>query len=394
MCGIAGVFEFRPGAVTAPNVLESMAKMIEHRGPDQGAVFQDGPIGLVARRLRIIDLSPAGSQPIPNEDGTIQLVYNGEIFNHEPLRKELQALGHRFRGRCDSEVVVHAYEAWGPRCVERFRGFFAFALWDSVRGELLLARDRIGIKPLYYAWSDDRLVFGSEIKAILEHPDVPRAMDLQSMYHYLGYEFVPGPATMFRGIAKLPPGTLARVRGGRLEVEPYWELRFEDALVNEQAAVESQDEGAAERDASAESPGEEVKEQRAGDRDERELEEREGRIGIAGHPFEQAREMQVERREVDQPLARQGAVEPAPRRVRVLEEAPRRDEAGEKQVKRRDQDPDERRRDTGRPASGAVACARGQVVRGSRRGRPPESGRGGARAGRDRRGAASNRRPA
>ena len=203
--------------------------MIEHRGPDQGAIFQDGPIGLVARRLRIIDLSPAGSQPVPNEDGTIQLVYNGEMFNHEGLRRELQALGHRFRGRCDSEVVVHAYEAWGPRCVERFRGFFAFALWDSVRGELLLARDRIGIKPLYYAWSEDRLVFGSEIKAILEHPDVHRAMDLQSMYHYLGYEFVPGPATMFQGIRKLPPGTIARVRGGRLEIEPYWELRFEDA---------------------------------------------------------------------------------------------------------------------------------------------------------------------
>ena len=206
MCGIAGVFEFRPGQATPPHVLEAMGKMIEHRGPDQGAIFQDGPIGLVARRLRIIDLSPAGSQPVPNEDGTIQLVYNGEMFNHEGLRRELQALGHRFRGRCDSEVVVHAYEAWGPRCVERFRGFFAFALWDSVRGELLLARDRIGIKPLYYAWSGDRLVFGSEIKAILEHPDVPRAMDLQSMYHYLGYEFVPGPATMFQGIRKLPPG--------------------------------------------------------------------------------------------------------------------------------------------------------------------------------------------
>src|SRR5262245_29534851 len=229
MCGIAGVLEFRPGHVTPPHILEAMGKVIEHRGPDQGAIFQDGPVGLVARRLKIIDLSPAGSQPIPNEDGTIQLVYNGEMFNHDGLRRELQALGHRFRGRCDSEVVVHAYEAWGPRCVERFRGFFAFALWDQARGELLLARDRIGIKPLYYAWTGDRLVFGSEIKAILEHPDVPRAMDLQSMYHYLGYEFVPGPATMFQGIRKLPPGTIARVNAGRLEVEPYWELRFEDS---------------------------------------------------------------------------------------------------------------------------------------------------------------------
>ncbi len=229
MCGIAGILELRPGQTPPPHVLEAMGKVIEHRGPDQGAVFQEGAVGLVARRLKIIDLSPAGSQPVSNEDGSVQLVYNGEIFNHDGLRRELERLGHRFRGRCDSEVVVHAYEAWGPRCVERFRGFFAFALWDAPRGELLLARDRIGIKPLYYAWSDDRLVFGSEIKAILEHPDVPRALDLQAMYHYLGYEFVPGPATIFQGIRKLPPATIARVRAGRLELEPYWELRFADS---------------------------------------------------------------------------------------------------------------------------------------------------------------------
>jgi asparagine synthase (glutamine-hydrolysing) len=229
MCGIAGVLECRPGQAPAPHVLEAMGKVIEHRGPDQGAVFQDGPVGLAARRLKIIDLSPAGSQPVANEDGTIQLVYNGELFNHAALRRALEALGHRFRGRCDSEVVVHAYEAWGPRCVERFRGFFAFALWDGTRRELLLARDRIGIKPLYYAWSGERLVFGSEIKALLEHPAVPRALNLQAMYHYLGYEFVPGPATMFHGIEKLPPGTIARVREGRFEIEPYWELRFADA---------------------------------------------------------------------------------------------------------------------------------------------------------------------
>src|SRR5262249_19445319 len=229
MCGIAGVLERRPGQTTPPHILESMAKVIEHRGPDQGAIFQDGPVGLVGRRLKIIDLSPAGSQPIPNEDGSIQLVYNGEIFNHEPLRRELEVLGHRFRGRCDSEVVVHAYEAWGPRCVERFRGFFAFALWDSGRRQLLLARDRIGIKPLYYAERPDRFLFGSEIKAILEHPDVPREVDVQSLYHYLGYEFVPGPATMFRGIHKLPPGSILLVKDGRAEVQPYWELRFGDS---------------------------------------------------------------------------------------------------------------------------------------------------------------------
>jgi asparagine synthase (glutamine-hydrolysing) len=230
MCGIAGVFDFRAGQSVAGHVLEAMGKVIEHRGPDQGATFQDGPVGLVARRLKIIDLSPAGSQPIPNEDGSIQLVYNGEIFNHEPLRRELEVLGHKFRGRCDAEVVVHAYEAWGPRCVERFRGFFAFGLWDAPRRQLLLARDRIGIKPLYYHAGRDRLIFGSEIKAILEHPDVPREVDLQSLYHYLGYEFVPGPATMFRGIRKLPPGTVLLVREGAAELQPYWELRFTDSI--------------------------------------------------------------------------------------------------------------------------------------------------------------------
>src|SRR5262249_34402886 len=177
-----------------------------------------------------IDLSPAGSQPIPNEDGSIQLVYNGEIFNHAPLRRELELLGHRFRGRCDSEVVVHAYEAWGPRCVERFRGFFAFALWDAARRQLVLARDRIGIKPLYYHTGRDRFLFASEIKAILEHPDVPREVDLQSVYHYLGYEFVPGPATMFAGIQKLPPGCILTVRDGQVDLEPYWELAFTDSL--------------------------------------------------------------------------------------------------------------------------------------------------------------------
>src|SRR5262245_36128937 len=228
MCGIAGVLDFRPGAAVPGHLLEAMGKVLEHRGPDQGAVFQDGGIGLVARRLKIIDLSPAGSQPIPNEDGSIQLVYNGEIFNHEPLRRELEVLGHKFRGRCDAEVVVHAYEAWGPRCVERFRGFFAYALWDAKRRQLVLARDRIGIKPLYYVEHDRRLTFGSEIKALLEDPDIPREVDVQSLYHYLAFEFVPGPATMFRGIRKLPPGSILIARAGKTEVQPYWELHFSE----------------------------------------------------------------------------------------------------------------------------------------------------------------------
>ncbi len=232
MCGIAGILEFRDQQAVPGHLLEAMGKVLEHRGPDQGGTYQDGGIGLAARRLKIIDLSPAGSQPIANEDGSIQLVYNGEIFNHAALRRELEVLGHRFRGRCDAEVVVHAYEAWGPRCVERFRGFFAFGLWDGRNRQLLLARDRLGIKPLYYAQRTDRLIFASEIKAILEHPDVPRTVDLPALYHYLGYEFVPGPATLFQGIRKLPPGTLLLARGGQVEVQPYWELRFADSLLD------------------------------------------------------------------------------------------------------------------------------------------------------------------
>jgi asparagine synthase (glutamine-hydrolysing) len=235
MCGIAGVLELRPGQTVAPHLLEAMEKVIEHRGPDQGGIFHDGPVGLAARRLKIIDLSPAGSQPVANEDGSVQLVYNGEIFNHDALRRELQVLGHTFRGRCDAEVVVHAYEQWGPLAVQRFRGFFAYALWDGPRRQLVLARDRIGIKPLYYAAGGDRLVFASEIKAILEHPDVPRAVDLQSLYHYLGYEFVPGPATMFQGIAKLPPGSILVARDGAVEVQRYWELAFSDTPLGREA---------------------------------------------------------------------------------------------------------------------------------------------------------------
>lgn len=225
MCGIAGVLEFNPERAVPEHVLKAMVKTITHRGPDDDGFYQDGPVGLAARRLKIIDLE-GGHQPMPNEDGTVWVVYNGEIYNHAPLRRELETLGHTFRSRCDTEVVVHAYEAWGPRCVERFRGFFGFALWDARARQLLLARDRLGIKPLYYCRQPERLLFGSEIKALLEHPAVERALDLQALYHYLGYEFVPGPATMFRGIAKLPPGHLLLARDGEVRVEPYWELTF------------------------------------------------------------------------------------------------------------------------------------------------------------------------
>jgi len=237
MCGIAGVLEFSAERAVPAHVLKAMAEILVHRGPDDEGFYQDGPVGLAARRLKIIDLE-GGHQPMPNEDGTVWVVYNGEIYNHATLRRELQILGHRFRSRCDTEVVVHAYEAWGPRCVERFRGFFGFALWDARSRQLMLARDRLGIKPLYYCRQPERLLFASEIKAILEHPAVERALDLQALYHYLGYEFVPGPATMFRGIAKLPPGHLLLARDGEVRVEPYWELAFHETEL-EPAAIEA-----------------------------------------------------------------------------------------------------------------------------------------------------------
>lgn len=230
--GIAGILEFRDGRTVPGHLLEAMGKVIEHRGPGQVGLWHDGPVGLLARRLKAVDPAPTDAEPLANEDGAIRLVYDGEILNHEPLRRELEVLGHKFRSRRDGEVVVHAYEAWGPRCVERFRGCFAFGLWDGARRQLLLARDRIGIRPLYYAERPDRVLFASEISAILEHPDVPRAIDLQSAYHHVGYGFVPGPATMFRGIVKVPPGAILLARDGQVELQPYWELRFTDSLLD------------------------------------------------------------------------------------------------------------------------------------------------------------------
>ncbi len=223
MSAIAGILELRAGRPVAGHVLDAMGKRLEPRAPDPGGVWREGPVGLVGRRAR-----SAGGDPLPlaNEDGSVRLVWDGEILNGEGLRRELEALGHTFRGRDAGEVVVRAYEAWGPGCVERLHGAFAFALWDASRRQLLLARDRIGVRPLYYAEGRDRLLFASAIRALLEHPDMPRALDLHAAYHYVGYGFVPGPATILRGVAKLPPGALLTVREGRVELRRYWELRF------------------------------------------------------------------------------------------------------------------------------------------------------------------------
>jgi asparagine synthase (glutamine-hydrolysing) len=226
MCGIAGRFNFDPLRAIDPGVLADMTDSLRHRGPDAAGFYRDGGIGLGHRRLSIIDLH-TGDQPVANEDGTIQVVFNGEIYNFAEVRAELAAAGHRFRTGSDTEVIVHGYEQWGDRCVERFRGMFAFALWDGVRRRLLLARDRLGVKPLYYAELPGAgIVFGSEIKAVLEDPDVPRDWRPDALDSYLTLLYVPAPHTIYRAVRKLPPAHVLVAENGGVRLERYWQLDF------------------------------------------------------------------------------------------------------------------------------------------------------------------------
>jgi asparagine synthase (glutamine-hydrolysing) len=233
MCGIAGLFDRRGSQPTGERLVAGMCDAIVHRGPDDSGTYVGSQVVLGARRLKIIDLD-GGHQPLSNEDGTVWAVYNGEIYNHAAVRKELEARGHRFRTVCDTEVLVHAWEEYGLRMVDHFRGMFGFAVWDATQQALHLYRDRLGIKPLYYSWDGTRLVFSSEIKAILASGLVPVELDRQSLYHYVGYEFVPAPATMFRGISKLPAGHLLRVQGDSLTVQPYWDVKFDPVELAEE----------------------------------------------------------------------------------------------------------------------------------------------------------------
>src|SRR4051794_2133904 len=184
-----------------------MAQTIAHRGPDDAGILvrPEERLGLGHRRLSIIDLSPAGHQPMSNEDGTLWLTFNGEIYNHEALRHELFAKGHRYRSQTDSETILHLYEEEGPDCVKRLHGMFALAIWDSRRRELFLARDRLGVKPLYWSRQPGGFLFGSELKALLAHPAVSPDLDEQAFFDYLTFGFTPPPETMFRGIGKLAP---------------------------------------------------------------------------------------------------------------------------------------------------------------------------------------------
>ena len=228
MCGITGIFDTRGRRDIDRAVLHRMNESQFHRGPDEGGLHVEPGVGLGHRRLSIIDLS-TGQQPLYNEDQTVCIVFNGEIYNYQELIPELQALGHVFHTRSDTEVIVHAWEAWGEACVERFRGMFAFALWDRGRETLFLARDRLGVKPLFYALlGDGQLLFGSELKSLLAHGGLEREMDPLAVEEYFALGYVAEPRTIFRGATKLPPGhTLTVRRGAKLPApREYWDVHF------------------------------------------------------------------------------------------------------------------------------------------------------------------------
>ena len=242
MCGIVGIFNTRERRPIDQSVLSRMNQSQLHRGPDAGGLHVEPGVGLGHRRLAIIDLSN-GQQPLYNEDETVVVVYNGEIYNYRELEKELRAAGHEFRTRCDTEVVVHAWEEWGAACVERFRGFFAFALWDRNRATLFLARDRIGIKPLHYALlPGGQLVFGSELKALMLHPDFGRELDTCAIEDYFAFGYVPDPRTIFRNVLKLPAGHTLSVRRGAPVGSPrrYWDVPFTPNGVRSQAEARTE----------------------------------------------------------------------------------------------------------------------------------------------------------
>ncbi len=224
MCGICGIATTRPRGPVSPSLLTSMCRTIVHRGPDDEGIYSGGTAGLAARRLSIIDLA-GGHQPLANEDGSIWIAHNGEVYNFTELRDELAGLGHVFRTRTDTETIVHSYEEWGEDFVHKLRGMFAFAIWDGREQKLLLVRDRLGVKPLYYTLLEDRtLVFGSELKAVITHPEVRRALEPKALDLYLTLEYVPAPFSMFKDISKLPAGSILVYKKGEVEIKKYWDI--------------------------------------------------------------------------------------------------------------------------------------------------------------------------
>jgi asparagine synthase (glutamine-hydrolysing) len=225
MCGICGKLEFDRGASVSGALIRTMLGAIRHRGPDDEGVYLSPQMGLGHARLSIIDLN-SGHQPLSNEDGTIWIVFNGEIYNFRELRASLVSKGHVFKTQTDTEVIVHLYEELGPQCLEKLRGMFAFALWDQKTKTLFLARDRVGIKPLYYSLTDKAIVFASEIKAILADPAINRELAPEIIDRFLTFLYVPGEETLLKGICKLAPGHYLLLKDGKVEIRQYWDLQF------------------------------------------------------------------------------------------------------------------------------------------------------------------------
>ena len=242
MCGIVGVCHLN-GEPVSRAVLERMTNLLRHRGPDDEGYHMEGPVGLGNRRLAIIDLTPAAHQPMGNETGTVVLVYNGELYNFQELRGELERTGHRFQSRSDTEVIVHAYEQWGEACLDRFNGHFAFAIWDSQKQRLFLARDRYGVRPLYYYGDGSKFLFASEVKAILAHPSVRQAVCYPALNEYFTFQNVLTDLTLFDGVRLLPAGcslSLDVRAGGPAVQRRYWDFSFpvEPAKLSEADAAE------------------------------------------------------------------------------------------------------------------------------------------------------------
>ncbi len=225
MCGIAGILQLDRSRAAPAGVLEEMLRAIVHRGPDEDGRLVDDELAMGMRRLSIIDLQD-GQQPIFDEQRRFGVVFNGEIYNYRELRTELEQRGHVFRTRSDTEVIVHLFEEHGSQCVDFLRGMFGLAVWDNQTRSLFLARDRLGIKPLYYTLQGDTLIFGSEIKAVLRHPGVTAQLDHRALGQYLSLKYVPAPRTMFEGILSLPPGHTLHARDGQCHIERYWNVSY------------------------------------------------------------------------------------------------------------------------------------------------------------------------
>jgi len=226
MCGICGIYEPGSGAVVSRPTLKAMADTIRHRGPDDEGFYVCGSVGLGHRRLSIIDLE-GGHQPLSNEDGSIWIVFNGEIYNFEELNRRFLSTGHSFKTRSDTETIVHLYEELGEACFAELRGMFTIALWDGRKKQLVLARDRVGKKPLFYSWNGRRLVFGSEIKALFPAGGVSKEMDLEALADYFSYQYVPAPKTIYRSVRKLQPAHYLVVNATGIRETPYWDIRFD-----------------------------------------------------------------------------------------------------------------------------------------------------------------------